>query len=183
MIDVNKTYRTRDGSEVRGLEVVSTNITYPIVGEYRFDNEPNKWLTGTWTKYGRWENTGENSPLDLIAEPATQDSPCLPGWRWVKAGEPLGGGDWTVDPLGPVDPYSHLYTASNSHTFIRQLKPIDLSTCTFGQRLRMSDGNVAIYLRRVSGRSNFIATPSDTFIALDDGQVPGLSPLHVEEVL
>ena len=175
MIDIPKTYRTRGGQEVRGLHIEEG--AYPLVGE-RLDKD-GRWAYTTWTMEGHYTDAAPDSHLNLV-EAAPQDTPCLPGWRWVRAGENLKEGDWRVDPLAPVGARNCMATLD--HTFIRQIKPIDLTTCTFGQRLRISDGSEAIYLRLYSENRHTIAIPGDIFLAEDGGQVPGTG-LYVEEVL
>lgn len=71
-IDINKTYRTRNGLEVRIDEVGGKGLAYPVIGRIKTSVG---WLEGSWTLDGRWVADEENHSLDLIevTEEATTD--------------------------------------------------------------------------------------------------------------
>ena len=64
MIDINKTYRTRDGREVRiyATDGAADGIHGAIHGAIK--NERG-WICTIWNKNGSWMNTGE-CDIDLI---------------------------------------------------------------------------------------------------------------------
>ena len=63
MIDKSKTYRTRDGREVRIYATDGGGI-YPIHGAVRCDDE---WTTESWAVDGKWDrlnrSAGDNNDL------------------------------------------------------------------------------------------------------------------------
>jgi hypothetical protein len=79
---------------------------------------------------------------------------CLPGYRWLLVGEQPIEGDWVACyPFGSetailtfeeVD-HNSMSLVVDEHRFVRPLAPIDLSTCTFGQRLLMEDGTQGVF--------------------------------------
>lgn len=80
MIDVRKTYRTRSGLRVVGLEYkplnsIGAKVTYPISGSIVMREKPLKFEYMIWSEDGLFDVVrGRNSGLDLI-EVVDEDSP------------------------------------------------------------------------------------------------------------
>jgi len=64
VIEMGKTYKTREGSPVRLYTVNGANASQPIVGE-RFVHA-DVWHTSTWDTQGRWTYDGSEHKFDLI---------------------------------------------------------------------------------------------------------------------
>lgn len=64
MIDKSKTYRTRDGREVR-IYATDGVGRKSVHGAY-FDSAVNGWVSLAWTQFGRVDAYQELQPLDLI---------------------------------------------------------------------------------------------------------------------
>lgn len=73
MIDINKKYRTRDGSEVR-IYATDGNGKCPVHGAWLM--EDGTWLQGAWSCDGVWAH-GSVSNLDLIE---VREKKKLAGW-------------------------------------------------------------------------------------------------------
>lgn len=77
MIDINKTYKTRDGKEVR-IYATDGGGRYPVHGALLFENETG-WSITVWTSKGRWSG-GSEHPHDLIeVKPRIKDT------FWINA--------------------------------------------------------------------------------------------------
>lgn len=63
MIDRNKTYRTRDGREVR-IYATDAGGSYPVHGAYQTND--GMWKTCSWTSNGVYANQLMRSGFDLI---------------------------------------------------------------------------------------------------------------------
>jgi hypothetical protein len=89
MIDKSKTYRTRDGREVR-IYATDGVGKKSVHGAY-FDNHVKGWISLVWTQFGRVDAYQELQPLDLIeVRPRHKrtvwlnlydDSPNVIGWN------------------------------------------------------------------------------------------------------
>jgi hypothetical protein len=62
MISLDKTYRTRDGKEVK-LYAVHEGQNFPVHGAILIDG---KWSATMWSVDGKWHPSGPSSELDLI---------------------------------------------------------------------------------------------------------------------
>jgi hypothetical protein len=62
MISKDKTYRTRDGREVR-IYATDAGDKYPIHGAIRW---PNFWSPGNWTETGKYRASYSDHDYDLI---------------------------------------------------------------------------------------------------------------------
>ncbi len=71
-IDPNKTYQTRSGKEVIGLQIVMENscgkeVTYPVKGSIAIKEKPLRLEYSTWSLDGRCDVVwGNNQELDLV---------------------------------------------------------------------------------------------------------------------
>ncbi len=62
IIDLNKTYKTRDGRPVR-IYCVDGGGNYPVHGAYE---QNDRWFMETWTSKGFYGDSDEEHQLDLI---------------------------------------------------------------------------------------------------------------------
>jgi len=81
MIDINKTYRTRDGREVR-IYATDGGGRNPIHGSIK---DEDGWIFQVWPKSGRYINEDEDYRIDLI-----EVRPRHKRTVWLN----VYGGDW-----------------------------------------------------------------------------------------
>lgn len=91
MIEMGKTYRTRDNREVR-IYAVDGNTGRPIHGAVRYSNKSCAWDMRTWTDDGRYiELSSSEHQFDLI-----EVKPKITRTYWLghySAGAPLVSAD------------------------------------------------------------------------------------------
>ena len=95
MIEMEKEYRTREGSPVRLYTVQGANTSMPVVGERLV--HANVWYTSQWDTQGRWNIEGTEHKYDLI-----EVKPVLVFERWVNV-HPEGIYTWHQTPQQAYD--------------------------------------------------------------------------------
>lgn len=65
-IEMNFSYRTEDGREVRLFTTTGGDKIYPVVGEIRSKDDPDMWITMNWTVFGETGKGFDNLSTCLI---------------------------------------------------------------------------------------------------------------------
>jgi hypothetical protein len=103
MIEIGKTYQTRDGREAR-VYATDGGGEYPVQGAYR--DHGKIWLTATWTLVGEL-NDGGPHPLDLI-----EVKPKITREYWIQH---FMGGHAAIHPRMVPPPCSNTVAITGPH--------------------------------------------------------------------